>query len=184
MIMTIKYTHPELDNDSPISDNLTGKATKKAVNKKCSEKIPRFNRHNCGCFTICRIWPLAATASRWLYRCSGVGVQYIMITAATTAIKALLQNKPDNPASSAIKGPVNMAMVNAAPMLIPMAAITLLRCSSRDRSAARAITALAMAPQPWNSRPTIIHRMWSDRAAMTLPIANKINPARITGFRP
>ncbi len=41
------------------------------------------------------------------------------------------------------------------PIVIPIAAIALVRCSSRVRSAASAITAAEIAPEPWTIRPNI-----------------------------
>ena len=63
-------------------------------------------------------------------------------------------------------------------------AMTLVRCCSRVRSAARAVTAAEMAPAPCSTRPTMIQWMSGARAATALPMANRIRPAMMTGLRP
>ena len=74
--------------------------------------------------------------------------------------------------------------MKAPPMLMPMVAITRVRTSSRDKSAARAMTAAATAPLPCRARPRITPWMVSAPAATTLPRA-KINiPPTMTGLRP
>ena len=69
-------------------------------------------------------------------------------------------------------------------MLMPMVAMARVRTSSRVRSAARAMTAAAMAPLPWITRPTMTPSMLLASAATTLPRANRARPAKITGLRP
>ena len=62
---------------------------------------------------------------------------------------------PGTPMLRPSTGPATMDNANVAPMVTPMMAIALVRCSSRVRSAVSAITAAEMAPAPWIIRPTI-----------------------------
>ncbi len=70
-----------------------------------------------------------------------------------------------------------MESANVAPMVTPMIAIALVRCSSRVRSAVSAITAAEIAPAPCITRPRITVAMSCATAAMKLPSA-KINSPR------
>ena len=70
------------------------------------------------------------------------------------------------------------------PIEAPIIAIALVRCSSRVRSAASAVTAAEIAPAPWMTRPTMVSQMSSASAAMKLPSANSSRPKTITGLRP
>lgn len=63
-------------------------------------------------------------------------------------------------------------------------AITLVRCSSRVRSAASAVTAAEIAPVPCSTRPAIIQCMSGAQAATKLPSANSSKPKTMTGLRP
>jgi hypothetical protein len=69
-------------------------------------------------------------------------------------------------------------------MLAPIMAIALVRCSSRARSAASAITAAAMAPLPCTTRPRMMPAMESVEDAMTLPSVNTMRPPANTGLQP
>ena len=58
---------------------------------------------------------------------------------------------------------------NTSPIEAPIIAIVLVRCSSRVRSAANAITAAEIAPAPWITRPAIVTQMSCAPAATKLP---------------
>ena len=103
---------------------------------------------------------------------------------ARTAKAAVTQNRPETPADAVITGPRTSASTNAAPMLAPMTAITLVRCVSPVRSLASAITAAATAPMPCSARPATIPQMSSATAATTLPSTKIRSPAAMTGLRP
>ena len=68
--------------------------------------------------------------------------------------------------------------MKAKPMVMPMMAMALVRCSSRVRSAASAMTAAATAPLPCSARPAITPQMLSDIAATTLPSGEQQQPRR------
>ena len=103
---------------------------------------------------------------------------------APTASTAVSQNRPDMPIKAYRIGAATMERANTSPMEEPIMAMTLVRCCSRVRSAARAVTAAEMAPAPWNTRPTsTVCTSWAS-AAMMLPITNSTSPNTITGLRP
>ena len=89
---------------------------------------------------------------------------------------AILLNIPGAPAA--------IATAKEMPMVAPITAITLGRCSSRVISAASASTAPEMAPMPCNTRPKVTPYTESAKADTTEPMANNANPASITGCRP
>ena len=100
------------------------------------------------------------------------------------AITPVLQNSPGRPRIGRKAGPATMASAKAMPMLTPMMAIALVRCSSRVRSAVSASTAEAMAPKPCSPRPRMTPQMLSALAATALPAANISSPATMTFLRP
>ena len=97
---------------------------------------------------------------------------------------AVSQNTALRPASWVTAGPSTRARAKVNPMLVPMMAMALVRCSSRVRSAHRASTAADTAPRPCRARPRITSVMVSASAASTLPAAKMASPARITRLRP
>ena len=63
-------------------------------------------------------------------------------------------------------------------------AITLVRCWSRVRSAASAVTAAEIAPAPCSTRPITTVCTSLAIAATALPAMNRSSPKTITGLRP
>lgn len=80
--------------------------------------------------------------------------------------------------------PPTIESANTRPIEEPIIAMTLVRCWSRVRSAASAVTAAEIAPAPCSTRPTMIMWMPSASAATTLPSTNSTRPKTITGLRP
>ena len=70
------------------------------------------------------------------------------------------------------------------PIEPPMIAIALARCSSRVRSAAKAVTGAEIAPAPCIARPRMTHWMSDAHAATKLPSAKSSKPITITRFLP
>ncbi len=70
------------------------------------------------------------------------------------------------------------------PIEPPIIAIALVRCSSRVRSAANAVTGAAIAPAPWIARPRMTVWMSDAHAATKLPNAKNSRPMTITRFLP
>jgi hypothetical protein len=63
---------------------------------------------------------------------------------------------PERPIRAFSAGAATSERANTRPMLEPISAITLVRCCSRVRSAASAVTAAEMAPAPCRARPTMV----------------------------
>ena len=97
---------------------------------------------------------------------------------------AVSQKMPGTPSAWPSTGPATIETMNDTPMVMPIIAIALVRCSSRVRSAVSAMMAAATAPEPCTTRPMSTPVMESDIAAITLPMANSSMPAAITGLRP
>ena len=68
---------------------------------------------------------------------------------------AVAQKMPDKPTHCSKAAPDAKAMEKDKPILIPIPAMALVRCSSRVKSAVRAITAAEIAPLPCSNRPRI-----------------------------
>ena len=62
------------------------------------------------------------------------------------------------------------------PIVAPIIAIALVRCSSLVKSATRAVIAAEIAPAPWIARPRIIISIRSEEPDTKEPRANKIKP--------
>ena len=122
---------------------------------KCSSNTPAFKRANCGCLInflislkLARVSPLGALLT-------ALGTSIVTINMPIIANIAVNQNTPEIPHEAATIGPSNIANAKLMPMLIPITAITLGRCSSRLKSEANASNALAIAPMPCSARPTV-----------------------------
>ena len=102
----------------------------------------------------------------------------------TRASTPVSQKMPLTPITGASSGPANIASMNDTPMVMPIVAIALVRCSSRVTSAASAMTAAEIAPLPWIARPMMINHTSFAKAAIALPRANSSRPPKITGLRP
>ena len=83
---------------------------------------------------------------------------------------------PGTPIQPFSTGPRIIEAANETPMVTPITAITLSRCSSRVRSAASAITAADTAPPPCKARPRMTPPIESASAATTLPRAKISRP--------
>ena len=75
---------------------------------------------------------------------------------ATMASTPISENMPDMPIYLYSSGDNTMEIENVMPMVMPIIAIALVRCSSRVRSAVSAITAALIAPAPCITRPAMI----------------------------
>ena len=104
-----------------------------------------------------------------------------MAASASTPVK---MNKPAMPIQPYRTGAPTSDNAKTSPIDEPIIAITLVRCSSRVRSAASAVTAAEMAPAPCNTRPTMTQVMSGAQAATKLPSAKISRPATITCLRP
>ncbi len=100
---------------------------------------------------------------------------------ASTPVSAKI---PAMPTAWYSAGAATSDSANTRPIEAPMIAIVLVRCSSRVRSAASAITAAEIAPAPWMHRPRIVSQMSCAAAARKLPAANTSSPNTITRLRP
>ena len=96
-----------------------------------------------------------------------------MATVASTPMKAKM---PAMPIQRYIGGASTSEIANTSPIEAPITAMVLVRCSSRVRSAASAITAAEIAPAPWMKRPRMVSQMSSASAAMKLPSAKRMSP--------
>ena len=114
----------------------------------------------------------------------GAGTQRCSTTMPARASAAVSQNSPARPTRPVSALPATIASANANPMLTPMTAMALVRCSSRVRSAVRAMTAAPIAPKPCRARPAMTPHIVSASAATTLPAAKISSPATITRLRP
>ena len=72
---------------------------------------------------------------------------------------AVIAKIPGTPISVLSTGPAMMDNPNVSPMVMPIAAMALVRTESRVRSAASAITAAEIAPVPCTVRPTMTQMM-------------------------
>ena len=97
---------------------------------------------------------------------------------------AVSQKIPAMPTAAYSSGAATIDNANTSPIEEPIIAITLVRCWSRVRSAASAVTAAEIAPAPCSTRPTMIMWMPSASAATTLPSTNSTRPKTMTGLRP
>ena len=161
-----------------------GNTTKMVVNVKCNSNTPAFKRANCGCLISFLISLKLASVSPLGALLTALGTKNVIIKIPHTASIAVSQKTPATPHDAATIGPNNIAKAKLMPMLIPITAITLGRCSSRLKSLANASKALAIAPMPCNARPTVTIWIDSANAAMTEPIANTTKPPIITFLRP
>ena len=91
---------------------------------------------------------------------------------------------PGTVSQAASTGPSGSEIRYAPPMLMPIAAMPLLRCSGRSRSASSAMIGAATAPAPCSARPAMMAPTPWAAAASTLPAENSNRPKVMTGLRP
>ena len=104
-----------------------------------------------------------------------------MAPAASTPVSVKM---PAMPTSVYNAGAPTSDSANISAIELPIAAMVLVRCCSRVRSAAKAVTAAEIAPAPCSARPRMVTQMPWAAAATKLPMTNTTRPKMITRFLP
>ena len=141
--------------------------------------MPKFSRSN---------WVSSSTSRNGGFGPPGSGgaggTTWVTRPMAASARIAVSHKMPPMPIAAYSAGAATSEMANTSPIEEPIIAMTLVRCCSRVRSAASAVTAAEIAPAPCRTRPRMVHQMSVARAATAEPKANSSKPVMMTRLRP